>query len=130
MAHGEARYSCTYIRTCITVLSVCVRVCLLTIEHNGGVAVDAAHNVAHLHPVGLVGVKVTVTASGGVPTTHTAGETRHTTYQQQQYVQHPHTYVVQYTPYSRKFSWEKICACHKIGFSQEKICKCNFAPNI
>ena len=42
----------------------------LTIEHNSGVAVDASHHVTNLHPVRLVGVKVTVTTLTGVPDTH------------------------------------------------------------
>ena len=42
----------------------------LTIEHNSGVAVNASHHITDLHPVRLVGVKVTVTTVTGVSETH------------------------------------------------------------
>ena len=63
-----------YVHPCVIVcdvryVCVCPSSRPLTIEHNGGVAIDAAYHVAHLHPVGLAGVEVTVTATAGVPGT-------------------------------------------------------------
>ena len=67
------RYTCMYVHLYIRAWLCVVRgpsVRPLTIEHNGGVAVNASHHITDLHPVRLVGVEVTVTTVTGVSETH------------------------------------------------------------